>query len=161
MIKVVTRDMREKIGKIDRTVLELISGLVPFGLLCEAIGVFLVEQKLYYSIGLGLGLLIAAGMAVHMWRSLDRSLSAGEAVATKYITKSNLLRYGVVVLVLGVVMVTDFANPLAVFLGIMGLKVSAYLQPLTHKCFKKLFSWEDVFADPMPEEGMDNANIQP
>jgi hypothetical protein len=28
---------------------------------------------------------------------------------------------------------TDIAYPLAVFLGIMGLKAGAYLQPFTHK----------------------------
>lgn len=154
-IRAVVPEMTEKTVKnksIDRTLLELIAGMLPYGLICEAAGAFFVKRIGYYSLGLGLGILTAMAMAWHMWYSLDRAFELNQDGAAKYLTTRNLLRYAAVAVVLGVIMAFDFANPIAAFIGIMGLKVSAYLQPLTHKCFKKLFGWEDVFADPMPEE---------
>ena len=43
--------------------------------------------------------------------------------------------YGVlvVVMILGILMVTKIGNPLAAFVGVMGLKVSAYAQPMFSK----------------------------
>lgn len=39
----------------------------------------------------------------------------------------NLLRYAVVLVVFAVLMLTHFADPLAAFAGLMGMKASAYL----------------------------------
>ena len=52
-------------------------------------------------------------------------------------TKYNIIRYLAIVASMGFVMISGFANPLSAFLGLMGLKVAAYLQPFTHKiCIK-------------------------
>lgn len=53
--------------------------------------------------------------------------------AQGYIRKTAFIRYAVIVVVFAVVMLTRAANPLAVFLGIMGLKAAAYLQPFVHR----------------------------
>ena len=45
----------------------------------------------------------------------------------------------VIVIVMALVMVSGFANPLAAFLGLMGLKVAAYLQPFTHRICAKFY----------------------
>jgi hypothetical protein len=61
-----------------------------------------------------------------------------EGAANAYAVKSSMIRYGVILVVFLAVCLTDFAYPLAVFLGIMGLKAGAYLQPFTRKyLFKK------------------------
>lgn len=44
-----------------------------------------------------------------------------------------LIRYAVLVMVIGALMLVDFANPIFAFAGYMGMKVSAYLNPLIHK----------------------------
>lgn len=75
---------------------------------------------------------MAALAAYHMWRTLDRALDLEESAA-RVIQKNSILRYAVIVVVLGIIMVTEVCNPLAAFLGLMGLKVSAYLQPFTHR----------------------------
>ena len=49
--------------------------------------------------------------------------------AQKYAVSKNLLRYAVVLVVFAVLMLTHFADPLAAFAGLMGMKASAYLQP--------------------------------
>lgn len=64
----------------------------------------------------------------HMWKVLDTALELGDG-AQKYATSKNLLRYAVVLVVFAVLMLTHFADPLAAFAGLMGMKASAYLQP--------------------------------
>ena len=140
-----------KVGKIDRTLLELLTGILVTGMLGQA-GVFFVERKLYYTLGWWAGILIAAFMAWHMWRTLDRGLDLGEAGAPKYLASANIIRYVIVAVAYIAVAVLDFGNPVAAFFGILMLKVAAYLQPFTHKIFKKLFAWEDVFPPGIPDE---------
>ncbi len=45
-------------------------------------------------------------------------------------------------MVMGITMVNGFTNPLAAFLGIMGLKVAAYMQPFTHKLIIRFLAKE-------------------
>lgn len=142
----------EKTKKIDRTLLELFAGILLFGVVCEAVGIFFVTRKAYYTIGICYGIALALFMAWHMWRSLDRGLELGEAGAPKYFAKANSIRYLVVAVFYIALALLDFGSPVAAFFGILSLKAAAYLQPLTHKCFKKLFGWEDIFPPGIPDE---------
>lgn len=119
----------------DTTLFELILGTLPFGLLCQLIGSFFVKDIWDYSLGLWIGIVIAMVLSWHMWFSLNKAMGIPES-AVKMMTASNLIRYGVIVGVLFTIMFTEIANPLAAFLGIMGLKVSAYIQPFTHKAIQ-------------------------
>ncbi len=119
--------------KPDRTLTELAVGIAAWGLLCQVTVVWFVADKAGYSLGLWMGVLLAAAAGVHMWWALDRALDYGRDAAVKMITKHNIIRYFVFVIVMALIMVSGFANPLAAFLGLMGLKVAAYLQPFTHK----------------------------
>lgn len=118
--------------KIDETLLELILGIGLWGVLCELVGVWFVKEKTYYSLGVLAGCLIAAAAAVHMWWALDRALSPGQT-AEKVITAHSMVRYVFIVAAFAILCVTDVANPLSAFLGIMGLKAGAYLQPFLYK----------------------------
>ena len=119
--------------KPDRTLLELSIGIAAWGVLCQLAGVWFVSDKGGYSLGLWMGTLLAAAAGVHMWWALDRALDFERDTAVKMMTKHNIIRYFVFVIVMALIMVSGFANPLAAFLGLMGLKVAAYLQPFTHK----------------------------
>jgi hypothetical protein len=86
-----------------------------------------------------------------MWRSLDRGLDLGDG-AGQYLSKANIIRYVIVaVAYIGLAML-DFGSPIAAFFGILMLKVAAYIQPFTHKIFKKIFGWVDVFPPGIPDE---------
>ncbi len=119
--------------KPDRTLLELSIGIMVWGLLCQAVGIWLVSDRAGYSLGLWMGTLLAVAAGVHMWWTLDRALDFARDTAVKMMTKHNIIRYLVIVAVMACIMVSGFANPLAAFLGLMGLKVAAYIQPFTHK----------------------------
>lgn len=142
----------KKTEKADRTLLELFAGILLYGVICETAGIFFVTRKIYYTIGVWYGILLALFMAWHMWRSLDRGLDLGEAGAPKYLAKANSIRYIVVAAAYIALAILDFGSPVAAFFAILSLKAAAYLQPLTHKCFKKLFGWEDVFPPGIPDE---------
>ena len=129
--------MIKKLSELSDVLPELLLGIFAYGAVCEIIGVLLVSDKLFYSAGLIIGILMASAMAVHMAWSLSVALSLAQDDAVKMMQKHNLLRYGVVTIALGLLMVSGLGNPLAAFLGIMGLKVAAYLQPFTHKLFRR------------------------
>ena len=116
---------------------DLLIGILLYGVVCEAVGLIFVKDRLFYSIGLLIGILCAMGMAVHMAWSLNMALDLGESGAVKKMQLHNLLRYGIVVVMIFALWLSGIGNPVVAFLGIMGLKVAAYLQPFTHKLFRR------------------------
>lgn len=121
----------------DETLQEMLLAMPAFGVLCQITLVWFVKDKTGYSLGLWIGVFVAACMAVHMARSLETAFQYDVSTAQKIVIKKNLIRYGCVVIVCVLVMESGFINPLATFLGLMALKVSAYLQPFTHKLIRR------------------------
>ena len=128
--------MGEKIKKLNETLKELLIGILFYGILVEVIGLCFLGNKIYFSIGLWIGIFLALGAAIHMWWGLEKALDLGDG-AGKYALSQNMIRYGVIVVAFAVLCILDFGNPLAAFAGIMGLKAGAYLQPFTHKIMIK------------------------
>lgn len=128
-----------RIGIIDKTLLELSVGILFWGVVCQMAGVWAVSNKAGYSAGLWIGVCLAIASGIHMWWVLDRFLGYAGDAAVKIITRHNIIRYMVIVIVMALVMISGFANPLSAFLGLMGLKVAAYLQPFTHKICAKFY----------------------
>lgn len=118
--------------KIDQTLLELWLGILAYGVVFE-IALLFFFRNLSYSIGLWIGVFLAVAGAFHMWWSLDRGLDLPEKEAVKSMGAQNIMRYVALVVILGVLMYTKFANPILAFCGYMGMKVSAYLNPLIHR----------------------------
>lgn len=148
--------MKEKITKINRTLFELETGILIYGVVCQLF-VFLVKDKAQYSLGLWMGVLIAAASAFHMWWSLDRALDLGERQAVKVMSTHNILRYLFIVVALVLIAIGGSANPLAAFLGIMGLKVSAYMHFFTQKISTKIYGEEvlpPLIEEPVKEQDM-------
>ena len=131
------KTMMKKLSDMNRALPGLLGGIVLFGAISQVVGLFLVEEKLNYSIGLWVGVLVAVFMAVHMAWSLNSALEQNVKGAQAAATKQNMIRYLIVILILGILMITEVGNPIAAFVGVMGLKVSAYLQPIFQKLFHK------------------------
>lgn len=141
--------MKGKIVRINRTLFELETGILMFGALCQLM-VFLVKDKTGYSLGLWLGILIAAVSAFHMWWSLDKALDLGENQAVKTMSMHNILRYMFITVALILIAINGRANPLSAFLGIMGLKASAYMHFITKKISTSIYGEE--ILPPLIEE---------
>ncbi len=128
--------MKEKI-KENQTLVELVIGIFCFGAVCQIVGIFFTHDQLAYAVSLWIGIIAAAGMAIHMNYTINKVLAYDEGTAEKVTRTSYFLRYGCVMILLGVVAVTGVMNPIVTFLGIMGLKIGAYLQPFTHKLLQR------------------------
>lgn len=130
--------LMEKLKDYNRTLLEMHIGAVFFGLVCQIAGVFFVEDQWMYARSLWFGILFATVSTIHLYRSLDRALDYEEQ-ASKLMMRSYFIRYAMVIIILLLVAITGIMNPLVVFMGYMSMKVSALLQPVTHKLCNKLF----------------------
>ena len=123
-----------------QTLYELLAGIVIF-LLVLLLGNVLVTERLTWNLGLLLGGVIAWCMTIHMYHSLQLATLYDEETATKKVKKSSFLRMILMVagLIAAVVFPNVFSMP-ALVLGVLTLKFSAYLQPLTHKVFNKILN---------------------
>ena len=121
-------------------------GQLLFGIVCQLVGAFFVKEQGWYAASLWLGIVFSLVACKHMADTLDRALQQGENAA-KIITRGYIFRYVMILLVLVISAMTEVLNPLVVFLGYMSLKVTAYLQPFTHKLLNRLFHE----MDPVPE----------
>lgn len=126
----------------------LVLGIILYGIAVELIGVWFVEDKLRYTTGLLIGILLACGMAVNIAVVLQDSVDTyGASRAQVKIIAKSVLRYVVVVIVFFVMMKWNLGNLFTAFIGVLGLKVSAYLQPFIHKAIAKLQGRGDVSSD--------------
>ena len=109
----------------------LVFGIVFYGIVVQLIGVWFVTDKISYSIGLWYGIAIAVGIAVNIATVIyDATAIYGQKDANRRIVAKSLLRYIVVAVLL---FIFDFGNLIMAFVGMLGLKISAYLQPLFMK----------------------------
>ena len=135
----------------------LIAGIVIFGLLVQFTGVWFVEDKLGYSIGLWYGVAIGIGMAINLATVIyDAVTFDGEGNANKRVAAKSMLRYIVVAILFGILGYFEFGNLFTAFLGVMGLKFSAYAQPLLNKLVNKLTGSSDAASS---DENSEKENI--
>lgn len=118
---------------INKTVWELLIGIGLCGIILEITGVMLVQDKLYYSAGLGIGIALAVFMTFSIHSSVVKAVDVGEGAAKGKMVTAYAFRTIVLLGVLIAAVVLDIGNILGILFGIMTLKVAAYLQPVTHK----------------------------
>lgn len=127
------------------------TGMMVYGIVCQIAGAFFAKDQIRYASSLWFGILFAVTASIHMARTLDRALT-DSAAASKIITRGYVFRYLMVIVVLAVISVTDVLSTLIVFQGYMSLKITAYLQPFTHKFYNMLFHETDPVPQALPDE---------
>lgn len=121
--------------KIDETLFDLLIGIIIYGILLLVISFILpVDNKMTYLLGSTLGIVISIFLSIHLYRTIDRSLYMEEKRAVNYSRSMTIFRLFIMLLALIVTLyLPRIFNPISVLLGIMSLKISAYLQPITHR----------------------------
>ena len=123
----------------------LIAGIILYGFFIQFIGVWFVEDKLGYSIGLWYGIVIAIGMGINIAVVIyDTVTFYGEGDANKRVAAKSILRYFVVVILFFILGYFEIGNLFTAFLGALGLKFSAYMQPFLNKIVNKLLGRSDA-----------------
>ena len=138
--------MIEKIKSWNRTVLELQTGICLCGLAGQLIAMWFFPDMLKFTIGLWLGVAVAMAAGFHMWGSLKKAFDGFEGDVTKKITQAGIIRYVIITVCFAIVAVTGVGDAIAMFVGLMTLKLGAYIQPFTHKFYNKIFGE----SDPIP-----------
>ena len=121
--------------KMNPALPSLMATILIYGVLVELIGIWFVEDKIRYTsgllIGIGLALFLSISIATSIFDVLDvRSKKDQVKVSLKAV-----LRYVIVAIVSIAMCYLNLGNIWTWFIGVMGLKVAALLQPLIHKVF--------------------------
>ena len=125
--------------KRDHTLQELLLGIILLGVAIQIVVAIIFKDYLYNAIGLWSGIAIACFTAIHMKRSIEDALDLGEQGATKYVRMAYLKRMILSLAFMGIVIYFHLGNPITLLIGVFPLKVAAYLQPLLHKLFQRIF----------------------
>ena len=122
---------------MNETLKDLIIGIVLSMIVVCIIGALVSNNKVAFILGDILGSIIAILLSIHLNATIARALDMNEEGAAKYTKKMSILR----LIIMGCAVVVALTLP-EVFnlIGILGLKISAYLQPLTNRFItKKIF----------------------
>ncbi len=125
--------MIKRLRKLNRALPNLLAGILGYALVVLGLGLIFAKDKLNFAVGLGVGTACAVFMAYHMAASIEDSVSLhDEKQARNKSVAGSVMRYAVVLAVFVAMMYFHFGSLVAAFFGVMGLKASAYLQPLFH-----------------------------
>jgi hypothetical protein len=125
--------------RINESLPGLVAGIIGYGVVVQLVGVWFVSDKLSYSIGLWFGIAVAVGLAINIATVIFDAVTmdTGDKHANRRIIAKSVLRYVVVVILFFILGYSKLGNLFSALLGILGLKISAYLQPT----LKKAASW--------------------
>ena len=98
--------------KKDKTLTELIVGIIFLGAVVQIIILIAFQNDLYNAAGLWSGIVIGIGMAVHMKHSIEDALDLGEEGAPKHIRKTYAFRMTVVIIAMGCVLYFLLLSPI-------------------------------------------------
>ena len=125
--------------RLNEALPELLFGIFLYGIIIQVTGVWFAADKLRYISGLWIGIVTAMAMAYHIALIIAESVDAVDPQkARARIIAKGIARYAAVVIVFTVTMYFDLGNLITLFIGVMGLKISAYLQPVLHKVLSKV-----------------------
>lgn len=149
--------LTNRLKQLDRTLLELITGILVFGLVCQSAALPFSMNQAKFAAGLWIGIFIAFLSSIHMWRSLNKAFLCDEKSAARLLAGGYLVRYLITGVFLVALFYTNAGYVLAGFLGVMGIKAGAYLQPVTHRFYNWIFHEKDPVPQPVSEEEGESA----
>lgn len=117
-----------------QTLCRLLVGNALYATVICIIGVFLVDNKWSFALGILWSTLGACLVTMHMYFSLQKSLDMDSESAEKRENKQAIIRMIImIVVVTSGLLLSDYFHPLGIVFGAFALKASVYLQPLFHK----------------------------
>ena len=121
--------------KKEHILIELLTGILLWGVVIQIICILAFENDLYNAVGLWTGIGVAVFMAIHIKRSIEDTLDIGAEDAEKYARNAYAKRTMITLAIIAVVIILKLGNPITLVIGIFPLKLSAYMQPYMHKMF--------------------------
>ena len=129
------KNLIKRLKQLNPSLPLLLLGIFVWGLLVQITGIRFVEDKIRYSTGTWIGVGLAVFMAVNLALVIESAVDNGSKVGV--LRFKSIIRYVVVIIVFVIMVYFDLGNWISAFIAMMGLKVSAYAQPLIIKIIHK------------------------
>lgn len=147
--------MIKALKRLNESLPALVGTMIFYSMIVEAVGVWFVEDQIRYTsgllIGTGCGIWMAINIASVLWDTIETGANP------KMVAAKAALRYIVIAAIFVAMMVFNIGSLVPAFLGIFGLKISAYAQPFIHRFILKDIQDEDVETE---QEVADNSNLE-
>lgn len=128
------KKLTAKLRSLNTALPGLLAGIIVFGLIAEVSLVWFMPDPGKYTVGLWIGIGAAVFMAIHMAIVIaDVTDFTTEKQAKAKTILHAILRYGIIGVAFGLMAVFDVGYILAALLGVISLKISAYLQPFIQR----------------------------
>lgn len=125
------------IREANETLLDLIFGSLIWSLAAEMVGLFIVGDKLSYTIGIILGTAVSVGMSISMEKGLERCLHMSKTKSQRDMVIRSVLRWFLMLAAVLAGIRFDTISLPGVLLGIIGLKIAALLHIYTNTYITK------------------------
>ena len=129
------KNLIKRLKQLNPSLPLLLLGIFVWGLLVQITGIWFVEDKIRYSTGTWIGVGLAVFMAVNLALVIETAVDNCSKV--RVLRFKSIIRYVVVIIVFVIMVYFDLGNWISAFIAMMGLKVSAYAQPLIIKIIHK------------------------
>lgn len=130
--------MKKKLWNKNPMLTDLVIGNLFFLLVGEIIIFIVFKGKLNIMLGFLIGVILSVFMVCHMAYAIDDSVRMDEHSALKHIKKTYIVRMIALLIVFLAVWFTGVGNLAAMMFGVLVLKLSAYIQPITNRLTSKL-----------------------
>ena len=136
--------MRVLNRKVNPTMVELIIGILVFGIIGTVLlmGLYIAsvpvekffdDSILQIILGYIFGIIFSVFFIIHMTFSVENALEMGEHGALKHTRITYIVRMVALVIVYAIMLILGIGNVFSLLFGLLSLKLSAYLQPITHR----------------------------
>jgi uncharacterized protein YacL len=117
--------------KAKNSLIGLIIGILFFSFMVCGFGLFISKSPLRFVLGVLVGTVVSILLSIHLYHTIDVCLDLPPNRANAYMKKGILLRLlGMLVTLALSFLLNKYIHPLGVFIGLMTLKFSVYLQPV-------------------------------
>lgn len=111
--------------------------MILFSLIMEIAGILIVSDKKAFTVGLLFGLIFSILKLILMQNTIKKAVLMPEGKAQRYANVQYMIRYVLTGVVLFVAAVEPTINLLGVLIGLLSMKVGAYLQIIVSKKHEK------------------------
>lgn len=126
------KKMKRWIQNTNETLLDLIFGCIIYCALMEIIGLIFAGNRLTFTLGLLLGMVVAIGVCISMYKGLETCLLMAPNEAERGMKIRSVIRWIVMFVVAWTGLRFPAINFAGVVIGLFSLKVSAHIHVYTN-----------------------------
>lgn len=124
--------IKKRLKAMNETLLDLVIGILIFGVAVGILGMIITKGNFCYLLGVLIGVCVSIGISFHMLYSIDGALDMDPKTANRYMMKRALVRFLVMAVTAVIAIKIHFLCFLGAVIALMGIKVAALMQRFTN-----------------------------